>query len=68
VMIMDERYRHAHRFRKVSIRHARPLAERFDGDTQTITGVDDDVVTATVNAWKKAQGLRVVDRHVAKRV
>jgi hypothetical protein len=65
---MDARHRHAHRFRKVSIRHARPLAERFDGDTQAITGVDDDVVTATVDAWKKAQGLRVIDRHIAKRV
>ena len=67
-MFMDERHRHAHRFRKVSIRHARPLAGRFDGDTRTITGVDDDVVTATVNAWKKAQGLRVVDWQLAKRV
>jgi len=67
-MFMDERHRHAHRFRKVSIRHARPLVEGFDGDTQTITGVDDDVVAATVNAWKKAQGLRVVARHIAKRV
>ncbi len=59
---MDERHQHAHRFRKVSNRYRRRVAERYDGDrAQAMTDTDDDVMAATVAAWKKAQGLKVTD-------
>jgi hypothetical protein len=60
---MDERHQHAHRFRKVSNRSRRRVAEGYDGDrAQAMTDTDDDVMAATVAAWKKAQGLKVTDR------
>jgi hypothetical protein len=68
VVFMDERHQHAHRFRKVSNRYIRRLAERYDGDTRTITDVDDDVVAATVAARRKAQGLTAVDWQTVQRV
>jgi hypothetical protein len=59
---MDERHRHAHRFRKVSNRYRRRVAEGYDGDLgRAMTDTDDDVMAATVTAWKKAQGLKVTD-------
>ncbi len=58
---MDERHRHAHRFRKVSNPYRR-VAEGYDGDrARAMTDTDDDVMAATVAAWKKAQGLKVTD-------
>jgi len=61
---MDERRQHAHRFRKVSSRYHRRVAEGYDGDrAQAMTDTDDDVMAATVAAWKKAQGLKVTDWH-----
>ena len=68
VVFMDGRHQHAHRFRKVSNRYVRRLAERYDGDTRTITDVDDDVVAATVAALRKARGLTAVDWQTVKRV
>ncbi len=57
---MDERHQHAHRFRKVS--NPRRVAEGYDGDrARAITDTDDDVMAASVAAWKKAQGLKVTD-------
>jgi hypothetical protein len=39
------------------------VAEGYDGDrAQAMTDTDDDVMAATVAAWKKAQGLKVTDR------
>ncbi len=55
---MDERHQHAHRFRKVSNPYRRRGAEGYDGD-RAMTDTDDDVMAATVAAWKKAQGLNV---------
>ncbi len=61
---MDERHQHAHRFRRVSNRYRRRVAEGYDGDrAQAMTDTDDDVMAATVAAWKKAQGLKVTDWH-----
>ena len=62
VLSMDERHQHAHRFRKVSNPYPRRGAEGYDGDrARAITDTDDDVMAATVAAWKKAQGLKVTD-------
>ncbi len=62
VLSMDERHRHAHRFRKVSSRYPRRGTEGYDGDrARAMTDTDDDVMAATVAAWKKAQGLKVTD-------
>ena len=62
VLSMDERHRHAHRIRKVSSRYPRRVAEGYDGDrARAMTDIDDDVMAATVAAWKKAQGLKVTD-------
>ncbi len=61
---MDERHQRANRFRKVSNRSHRRVAEGYDGDrAQAMTDTDDDVMAATVAAWKKAQGLKVTDWH-----
>ncbi len=60
MLSMDERHRHAHRFRKVSNRYPRRVAEGYDGDrARAMTDTDDDVMAASVAAWKKAQGLNV---------
>ena len=60
MLSMDERHQHAHRFRKVSNRYPRRGAEGYDGDrAPAMTDTDDDVMAATVAAWKKAQGLKV---------
>ena len=57
---MDERHRHAHRFRKVSSRYPLRGTEGYDGDrARAMTDTDDDVMAATVAAWKKAQVLKV---------
>ena len=62
VLSMDERHQHARRFRKVSNRYRRRVAEGYDGvRAQAMTDTDDDVMAATVAAWKKAQGLKVTD-------
>ncbi len=59
---MDERHQHAHRFRKVSNPYPGRRAEAYDGDRlRAMTDTDDDVMAATVAAWKKAQGLKVTD-------
>ena len=64
VLSMDERHHHAHRFRKVSNRYPRRVAEGYDGDRlRPLTNTADDVMAATVAAWKKAQGLKVTDWH-----
>ena len=60
VLSMDERHRHAHRIRKVSSRYPRRGTEGYDGDrARAGTDTDDDVMAASVAAWKKAQGLNV---------
>ena len=62
VLSMDERHRHAHRIRKVSSRYPRRGTEGYDGDrARAMTDIDDDVMAATVAAWKKAQGLKFTD-------
>ena len=62
VLSMDERHRHAHRFRKVSNPYPRRGTEGYDGDrARAITDTDDDVMAASVAAWKKAQGLNVTE-------
>ncbi len=58
---MDGRYHHAHRFKKVSDRHARRAVYGYEGE-RVISDTDDDVVVEVVAAWKKAQGLTVTDR------
>jgi hypothetical protein len=62
VLSMDERHQHAHRFHKVGNRYPRRGTAGYDGERAravTNTDTDDDVVTETVAAWKKAQGLNV---------
>lgn len=59
---MDERHQHAHRFRKVSHGYPRRTSARYDWDrARVMADTDDDVVASSVEAWKKAQGLKGTD-------
>jgi hypothetical protein len=56
-----EALRHSERFRKVSNRYPRRVAEAYGGDLERAAAASDEEVAATVAAWEKAQGLRVRD-------
>lgn len=58
MLSMDERNQYVHRFHKVGNRYPRRGTEGYDG-ARAVTDTDDDVVTESVAAWKKAQGLNV---------
>jgi hypothetical protein len=53
--------RHSERFRKVSNRYPRRVAEAYEGDLSRALRDSDEEVTATVAAWERRQGLDVTD-------
>jgi hypothetical protein len=53
--------RHTERFRKVSNRYPRRVAEAYAGDLTSAMADNDKQVAATVAAWEGAQGLEVTD-------
>jgi hypothetical protein len=62
--LMDEdkmAIRHTKRFRRVSTRYPRRVAEAYGGDLGQAMADNDAQVAATVAAWEKAQGLPVRD-------
>jgi hypothetical protein len=52
---------HSERFRQVSNRYPRRVAEAYGGDLERAAAASDEEVATTVAAWEKAQGLRVRD-------
>jgi hypothetical protein len=56
-----ERERHSERFRKVSNRYPRRVAEVYDGDLGRAMADSDEQVAATVAAWEKSHGFVVRD-------
>jgi hypothetical protein len=52
---------HSERFRKVSNRYPRRVAEAYDGDIDRAMADTDEQVAATVAAWERRQGLSVRD-------
>ena len=52
---------HSLRFRRVSNRYPRRVAEAYDRDLARAAGDSDEQVAATVAEWERAQGLPVRD-------
>jgi hypothetical protein len=52
---------HSERFRKVSTRYPRRVAEAYDGDLQRAARDSDERVVETVATWERRHGLRVLD-------
>ena len=52
---------HSARFRKVSNRYPRRVAEAYRGDLSRAMGDSDDQVAATVATWEKNAGIEPVD-------
>jgi hypothetical protein len=48
---------HSQRFRKVSTRYPRRVAEAYEGDLSRAMADSDEEVAATVAAWEKRKGL-----------
>jgi hypothetical protein len=57
----DETRRHSDRFRRVSNRYPRRVAEAYGGDLRRAAGDTDEQVAATVAEWERANGLEVAD-------
>jgi hypothetical protein len=55
--------KHSRRFREVSNRYPRRVAEAFDGDLIAALRASDDAVAERVTAWEREQGLELVDWH-----
>jgi hypothetical protein len=53
----ERRRRHAERFRKVSNRYPRRVAEAYERDLERAAADSDEQVAATVAAWEESQGL-----------
>ena len=53
--------RHSVRFRKVSNRYPRRVAEAYGGDLRAAAAATDDEVAAKVAAWEADHGLTVRD-------
>jgi hypothetical protein len=53
--------RYSERFRKVSHRYPRRVAEAYAGDLASAMTDSDDKVKATVAAWERQHGLKVTD-------
>ena len=53
--------RHSERFRKVSNRYPRRVAEAYGNDLRRALLDSDEQVAATVAAWERSQGLEVTD-------
>jgi hypothetical protein len=58
---MNERVWHSERFRKVSDRYPRRVAEAYGGDLDAAMAASDEQVAATVANWEKEHGLPVRD-------
>lgn len=54
---------HSERFRKVSNRYARRVAEAYEGDIARAAGDTDEQVAANVAAWERRVGTIVRDWH-----
>jgi hypothetical protein len=54
---------HSERFRRVSNRYPRRVAEAYGGDLERAAADSDAQVAATVAAWERLQGLRPCDWH-----
>jgi hypothetical protein len=52
---------HSQRFRKVSTRYSRRVAETYNGDLERAAADSDEIVAANVAAWEHRQGLEVRD-------
>jgi len=52
---------HAERFRRVSTRYPRRVAEAYGGDLARAMADTDEIVAATVAAWERENGLLVTD-------
>jgi hypothetical protein len=52
-----QRVAHSERFRKVSTRYPRRVAEAYEGDLDRAMADSDEQVAATVAAWETRQGL-----------
>jgi hypothetical protein len=55
------RVEHCNRFRKVSTRYPRRVAEAYDGDLARAGDDSDEEVAARVAAWERRQGLTPLD-------
>lgn len=60
-MSEDLRRQHSERFREISTRYPRRVAEAYDGDIARAAADDDETVAATVAAWEREHGLPVRD-------
>ena len=60
-MTDDLAHRHSERFRGVSYRYPRCVAEAYDGDLARAANDTDEEVAATVAAWERAHGLQPRD-------
>jgi hypothetical protein len=56
-----ERERHSERFRKVSNRYPRRVAEAYDSDFGRAMTDSDEQVAATVATWERSHGFVVRD-------
>jgi hypothetical protein len=54
---------HSERFRRVSTRYPRRVAEAYGRDLERAAADTDEQVAATVAAWERAQGLVPRDWH-----
>jgi hypothetical protein len=60
-IVDDSRRQHSERFRKVSTRYPRRVAEAYDLDLERAAADGDEQVAATVAAWERAHGLEPRD-------
>ena len=58
---MDIARAHSERFRKISTRYPRRVAEAYDGDLTAAAADPDEQVAARVAGWEREQGLEVRD-------
>jgi hypothetical protein len=57
----DPRVAYSTRFRKVSTRYPRRVAEAYDGDIERALADDDETVAAAVADWERRQGIEPRD-------
>jgi hypothetical protein len=57
----DAERRHSNRFRKVSNRYPRRVAEAYGGDLKRAMADSNEQVAATVAAWEQQQGRPPLD-------
>jgi hypothetical protein len=64
----DQRRRHSERFRRVSNRYPRRVAEAYGGDLARAATDSDEQVAATVRVWEVDQGITPLDWRAIGRV